>query len=174
MPGDLPDSDDESFYTAVGHLAVAWASLEMLLDMLVITIHHALGGKDFEAVEPWALKRKIKYVRLCCEKIHRLEPYKQQLLPLMDKLTTASDTRHKIIHGRITSNPRGAAIVKMVRRIRGGTKPFERVAYEISPQQIYKDVGVVLDLSDKLVPILETILDRTIEEIQQAAGKGTG
>lgn len=111
--------EDEFLFASIGRLTISWAVLELGIDVLIIAIHGQLGGTEIEAERPWALKRKLKYLRKCFSKLAVLSPYTKEALTLFDEIATASYMRHDIVHGVATHHPEGATELPMMRLIRG-------------------------------------------------------
>jgi hypothetical protein len=110
---------DEALFAAIGRLTISWALLEAGLDYSIIMLHKELGGDKIEPEMPWALKRKLKYIRKCFNRIDGLTQDRETVAKLLDNIDTASEARHDIIHGVATSHPEGATQVGMVRLLRG-------------------------------------------------------
>jgi hypothetical protein len=110
-------AEEEWLYAAIGRLTISWAHVEAGLDYIVGTIHD-IGGKNIEPEMPWALVRKIKYIRKCFQRIDALAEFQALGLPLLNRITDASDARHDIIHGSITEHIEGTDTAKMMRFLR--------------------------------------------------------
>jgi hypothetical protein len=111
--------EDEFFFSSIGRLTISWAILELGIDYLVRLIHEELGGKNINPVRPWALQKKLEYMRRCFRSIEVLQPHKEKVLGFSELVTTASVLRHDIIHGIATSHKQGATVVQMARLVRG-------------------------------------------------------
>jgi hypothetical protein len=110
---------DEALFAAIGRLTISWAHLEAGLDYSIILLHKELGGDKIEPEMPWALKRKLKYIRKCFTKIDQFKQDRETVCGLISDIDAASELRHDIIHGVATSHPEGATSVGMVRLLRG-------------------------------------------------------
>ena len=127
--------EDEFLFSSIGRLTISWAILESTLDGLITIIHHRVGGKTIEPDMPWALKRKLKYIRKCFSRLKPLEPFAAPIPALVDEILTASEMRQNIIHGVATDHPEGATTLKMTRLVRGG-EFYEQHRFEVSAVEI--------------------------------------
>lgn len=110
--------EDEEFFGAIGRLTVSWAHLEMGLDCVIEILHHAFGGKEIERVIPWALKRKIRYLRAYIKRYPLPEEVMQNYNRLFDEILAASETRHNIIHGAIIEHAERSGEATFIRILR--------------------------------------------------------
>jgi hypothetical protein len=145
----------DHFYHAVGRLTIAWAYLETGLDMAMAVIHHQLGGSGaIEPMMPYALQRKIRYLRKAFTKIPELAQWKDEFLAIADEITAASDKRHDLIHGYVQQHPsQSDATAKMVRFLRDEdmlvAKPFDA-----NDESVSAEVIRVTALSDRYLNIV--------------------
>lgn len=85
-----------------------WGTLEASLNVCVVTIFNSAGGRHHADKNeiPVALKRKLKFLRLCLKKIDILEPYREHGLAVFDATGKLAKRRNDIIHGFISDyNP---------------------------------------------------------------------
>ena len=94
------------FYASIGHLTLCCAHLELGIDLLIWLLHDYLGGKSVESVKPWALNRKLEYIRRCFRKISVLSAYREYACDLAAEIAEASEVRHDMIHGVLVSFPK--------------------------------------------------------------------
>jgi hypothetical protein len=118
----FPYDGDESLYSSLGRLTIAWAYVEFGLDWLIREIHEPLGGSQIvQAEKPIALQNKLKYLRRAFREIDRLADFRERFEKIADQIRDASDERHDLIHGFIVSQQGDKAV--MVRVIPGLAKP---------------------------------------------------
>ncbi len=95
----------ERFFAAVGELVLTWSLLESAVDASVHIIHQKVGGHEIEEQVPWALAKKLKFLRRCFRQIHRLSPQSETAVALFLEVGSASDLRHDIVHGVVRAFP---------------------------------------------------------------------
>jgi hypothetical protein len=110
--------NDERFFAAVGRYTISWAFLETAIDHMVFASHTWAGGNEIEPEMPWAIDRKIKFLRKSFKRLPGFQPFAVEGEMILNDAKKASDNRHDIIHGVITDHPEDATIVKMVRLMR--------------------------------------------------------
>jgi hypothetical protein len=113
--------NDERFFSAVGRYTISWAILETAIDHMVFASHTWAGGHKIEAEMPWAIDRKIKFLRRSFRRLPGLQPFAFEAESILHDTKKASDQRHDIIHGVVTDHPQGGTIIKMVRIMREKT-----------------------------------------------------
>lgn len=155
MTNALPSVD---VYSAIGRMAISWAIIELSLDCLISMIHHNIGGKDVEPDLPWALQRKLKYIRKCFKKLDRLAPFKDDIDNLMADIAIASEDRHNIIHGVATKSPEGQTELQMIRLLRGGTHYVEH-RFNVTLLGIMKNANKANALAGRVL-----LIGKTLEE----------
>jgi hypothetical protein len=112
------DSNDETFFVAVGRLALAWGLIDSALAALVKIIHTHFGGQKIERDIPESLSRKIDYLRRSFSRTEALKPIAHMIRPTLTEISKASETRHDIIHGILLSAPEATQSTQMVRFLR--------------------------------------------------------
>jgi hypothetical protein len=148
---------DEMLFASIGRLTISWAIIEGSLDVIVSIIHHRIGGKAIEPEMPWALKRKLKYIRRCFSKIEALKSFADPVPNLMTDILSASEMRQNIIHGVATHHPQGASTIKMTRLIRGGEFYF-RKNFQVTTIEILQAAVAANKLSARILAVYNVLL----------------
>lgn len=110
--------EDENFFGAIGRLTISWAHLELGLDGMVEIVHHALGGREIEPEIPRALGRKITYLRAVFKGASLPDDAIASYLSFLDRVETASQTRHDVIHGVVVEYAERSGEASMIRALR--------------------------------------------------------
>lgn len=155
--------EDEDFFGAIGRLAISWAHLEFGLDCMVEFLYYACDGKAVEPEIPRALQRKITFLRAIFKTIPIGEEATQDYLSLLDRIQTAAQDRHDIIHGVVVEMVERSGEAKMVRPIRNKdsvtkkefkatTKSVMEAARDANnlTSSVFKWVSQAYDLIDEL------------------------
>src|SRR5260370_17953927 len=88
----------ERFFAAMGRITFLWAGIESSLDICIAYIHQDLGGSAIDPVPPYALKRKISYLRKAARTFPALAKGKDAWLSVLARVQKESRTRHTIVH----------------------------------------------------------------------------
>lgn len=154
---DYITKDNKEFFAAIGWLTMAWAFIDNGLDFLSIAIHKS-GGREIKSEAPWSLERKIKYLRRCFGRLSILEPYRERAFSILNRVKVASETRHDIIHGTISSASFDNNQVKMTRLLRGKTgrtvKPIT-----LSVPKVYASANDALEIGEQLLTLATEVWD---------------
>jgi hypothetical protein len=149
--------EDELFFASIGRLTISWAILELGLDYIIRMLHEDLSGKNIHPDRPWALNKKLEYMRRCFRAIDLLKNYSEKADSFSKSITEEATLRHDMIHGVATNHPEGATTVQMVRIMRGGSNPDTLRHFSVSAIDILKSAkrvnalqGVALELSADL------------------------
>ena len=95
---DLPAH--ERYVLAIGSITIVWAMVEMMFDNMVGILFHRFGGHPSEPDLPrTSLSRKIRFARKCFNSNADLAPYRDEAIPLLDRMSELSDERHWCVHG---------------------------------------------------------------------------
>lgn len=120
---------DEALFAAFGRATISWGHIEYALDVFVMILHWRLGGQQtVERIIPWSLSRKLDYIKRYFRKHYPSYPATKQICDLMDQISSASESRHDLLHGFVIEHAEGASEAKLVRLLRdsGGGLPRER------------------------------------------------
>jgi hypothetical protein len=154
------------FFACIGRLAVAWAHLEVGLEMMV-SITRNLGGSEIEPERPKALNRKLKYLRKYFNSIKSPDIGIQNYARLFDEIAAKSDFRHDIIHGALVERAAGEGNTKLVRIL--------HVENRLDPKPIQVDSHAILQaakeaeaLASKTLKWGDEMSDRLRELARQA------
>jgi hypothetical protein len=162
--------ENEEFFAAIGRLTISWAQIELGLDCSIDIIHRFLGGQKIAREAPrTSLYRKIEYIRKWAKTIP--EPTFRSAVPaLLDRIETAAEIRHDLIHGIIVKQEEGTGEAEMVRLIHSATKPVDKKYYKVTTVQILRAAVAAGKLGGRslqmgtglqdLIPMLAEILKK--------------
>jgi hypothetical protein len=153
----MAEREKELMFESIGRLTVAWALLESALDVLIVQIH-SLGGREIEPNPPWALKRKLQYVRRCFKDIAILASYAHEAVAVANEIGSASKLRHDIVHGTAQEHPEGATQIAMVRFLRL-VEPTELKHCELSAPQILSAARHANQLGARVLSLGQYVFD---------------
>ena len=98
------EEEFEKFYSALGRITFAWATIDSILDYANHTIYHRYGGKEIEPVLPHSsLEMKIAFLLKCLRGTSHLDDARKKIgIEMGEKLIHMRDERHWMIHGACT------------------------------------------------------------------------
>jgi hypothetical protein len=111
MSEDTPagPTDEDIRYFAdlcqcIGFVVVHWALTEQQLDNWVNVCFNNCGGSKFQKGRgvPRSLKPKLAFLNKCLKTVPALAEFREEGVDLLTRLSSASQTRHDLIHGAIT------------------------------------------------------------------------
>ncbi len=142
------ENDFLHIYVCIGRLTLCWAHIENAIDNIITLVYVELNGKDIEPEAPIALSRKISFVRKVAKRLDIFSPRKDDILQLMDKVESASQQRHDIIHGIMEKNfeKQEIKITRLLRR-----------------ENTYRKVSFPMDDLISQVKFAETIANQSYE-----------
>jgi hypothetical protein len=94
--------DFQDLCACIGFVVVNWALAEQSLDMIISVIYDQCGGSTIMKDKPWALKRKIRFLKLAFKQFVVLHPYAEQGIEILESLIAISEKRHNLVHGVVT------------------------------------------------------------------------
>jgi len=139
--------DFQALCACIGIVVVNWALAQQSLDMIVSVIYDQCGGSTIMNDKPWALKRKIKFLKLAFKQFVVLQPYAEQGITILDSLIAISEKRHNLVHGVVTGI-----------NLEDGIFPIEKFDYRINTlEKIQFDPKAFPELAQDLVDLGKTI-----------------
>ncbi|MEO1089046.1 MAG: hypothetical protein AAFX81_00290 [Pseudomonadota bacterium] len=138
IPAELPrDAAANRLFSLIGQLSVAWANVELVLDVIVFIVHEKT---PLEQERPKSLSRKIRYFKkfndlvLCSD-----DKMKLTMAKVAEKLLRHVDARNMIIHGCVVefgTDHQSATFEKITsrgKRIDFVTRTFDarQIEYEV-------------------------------------------
>jgi len=103
MTNDDQYPDFDALCQAVGFMVLTWAHVEQILDAAIAVVFQNCGGNKINQQIPRNLKSKLVFMRKSLRKISVLEPFQEQGLALMDRISNMKRQRHDVVHGVVTS-----------------------------------------------------------------------
>jgi hypothetical protein len=105
----------DEYYTALGKMTVAWASVEFPLELITGILFEHFDGRRFSKRLPRPLERKIDFCSKCIESMPELEEFRGGMVQILDRTEELSDARHHMIHGLVDNStpvPEGMIIIR--------------------------------------------------------------
>jgi hypothetical protein len=99
----VPSNVFPPLYTAVGNLVVNWAIAESALNHIIAIIYQKAGGKHVTHKIPVAFKRRVKFLRLCFNRVDALKPYADEGRDILRKAAKLTFIRNAVIHGAVSN-----------------------------------------------------------------------
>jgi hypothetical protein len=99
ITGDPEAVERMRYFVALGSFTVAWATLEYIFDLCIVTIYHrAPGGKSLEDKQPINLSRKLKFFARAHREIEELKPHSELAKQIAKTLSVIGDIRNTVLH----------------------------------------------------------------------------
>ena len=161
--------DDEQFFGAIGRLTISWAHLELGLDCMVEILYRGFEGNTIEPEMPRNLQRKITYLRTAFQKFPIGTKAVEGYLKLLNRVQTAAQTRHDIIHGVVIEQAERSGEAIMVRAIRCRNGVVKKRRFRVTTLDILKAAQEAQDLGGTVLYWVCEI-HNLIHELSQQAG----
>jgi len=165
MTGPHTSKTDEEFFAAIGRLTISWGHLGIGLDGIVEILYYGFNGKTLVDEIPRSLRRKITFMRAALRRLPIGEEAINGFMMLLDKIETASQKRHDIIHGVVIEHTEGSGEATMVRATRGKNGVTKR-EFKVTTTTILRAANEAQKLSGTVLRWL-TETHRVIDELAQ-------
>ena len=152
MVNKLTQSKLEQFYIAMGRFVIAWADMELCLDLVV------LNGRNLKSPLPHQFSDKTKFVREIL--IPVLSPtHATSVLRLTNEIDDLAPTRHDYVHGAVIGHDiaRSKLTVSLARMLQPSKKP-RRKTTKVTAPELLAIAGRLREIADKLLDLAEAIL----------------
>jgi hypothetical protein len=147
--GTFTSKADEEFFGAIGRLTISWGHLELGLDCMVHILYHGFKGDMIEREIPRSLQRKITFLRSSWKRqpigVDGINGY----LRFLDRVQTAAQTRHNIIHGFVIEQAESSGEAIMVRVIRDRDGGIEKRRFDVTTIDILRAANEAQDLAGR-------------------------
>lgn len=165
---------DEEFFGAIGRLTISWAQLEVGLDSMVRIIYYGFKGSKIEAEVPRNLKRKIRFLRAAFKTLPIGKTAIDGYLNFLDRVQSAAETRHDIIHGVVIEQVEGSGEATLIRMIKGRNGAVKEKKRKFTTRAILQAAleaqrlgGLILSAANQLYNFINSLT-------QQAEAKRIG
>jgi hypothetical protein len=170
-PGTFTSEADQGFVAAIGRLTISWGHLELGLDCMVDILYRGFNGNTIEPEIPRSLKRKITFLRSSWKRQPIGADGINGYLAFLDRVQTAAQTRHDIIHGVVIEQVEGSGEAVMFRAIRGRDGEFEKRRLHVTTLDILMAANEAQDLAGWVLYWADEINTLLQEMLQQSADK---
>jgi hypothetical protein len=151
---------------AIGGLVLAWGDVEASLTMCVALIFKDAGGRHHADKEeiPVALKRKLKFLRLCMRKIEALAPFKDDGLALLEIATPLAKFRNDVIHSFVSDADRQTMTFTFTALGSFKDKPLITGQVQYSVKQLVEIGGQMMEFGQHLVEFVARLQNALVPE----------
>jgi hypothetical protein len=159
----------EKFYSALGRFLVAWADLEVGIDLFVLSVRQNASPTLVGAKIPHQLAGKLHFARERIPKLAILQARKAEIATLLDEIDALSDTRHDFVHGAMIEHRIGRiSVTATMGRILQPHGKNRRKPIKVTTKQITETADSVHQLADRMFDLVQE-LDATPQEISNTA-----
>lgn len=162
-PASFTREADERLFAAIGRLTISWGHLELGLDSMVELLYHGFKGKTITPDIPFALKQKIAFLRASFKRmpigVKAIDGY----MKLLNKIESAAQTRHDIIHGFVIEHTEGSGELTMLRATRKKQVVIKRT-FKVTDEDTLsaatdagKLAGIVLNMFNELYDLVQEL-----------------
>lgn len=169
---DYTSPADEAFFAAIGRLTLSWGHIEFGVDAIVAILHWNLGGAKTERVMPWALKRKIRYIKAYFRRQMPDSEITTRMCELLDEVGRASEDRHDLVHGFTVEHPEGAGEAKLVRLLRSETGKFTQKHVHVTTAMVLQHAVAANKLGTRVLEVTLALAQGITQEANQPNGGG--
>ena len=152
MVNKLTKTKLEQFYSAMGRFVIAWADMELCLDLVV------LNGRKLKSPLPHQLSEKTNFVRKVL--VPKLSPtHATNVLSLIDEIDELAPTRHDYVHGAMIGHDieRSKLTVMVDRILKPSKKPRRKIA-KVTTAELLAIASRLREIADDLLDFAEAIL----------------
>ncbi|MCX7347401.1 MAG: hypothetical protein NTU78_17005 [Alphaproteobacteria bacterium] len=143
---EKPFEITEEFIIAVGNMTLAWAQVEIPLDIITgILFTRCDGALQYEKQIPRAFDRKATFCKKCFNNLPPVQLFKPHAVPIIQNCLDMADTRHRLIHG----------IVDNFTPVPDGTIILRRILYEPDRHSIEEHRITLFEIAKTTQAILE-------------------
>jgi hypothetical protein len=150
----------EALHASLGRFLLAWADLEVGVDLLVLSLRQAMSSEQRKARLPHQLAAKIAFLRDRVEVL--VEPPKRQnaIKDLLLEVERLAVTRHDFVHGAAIDRRVGkvSATVTVARLLQPDGRP-RRPPIRVTTAQINETADRVYALGDRLFDVVQAVDD---------------
>ncbi len=169
---------DEAFFGAIGRLTISWGHLELGLDCMVHILYHGFKGNTTEREIPRNLQRKITFLRSFWRKLQPVGIDEEEwagavngYMKLLNRIQTAAQTRHDIIHGVVIEQVERSGEAIMVRAIRRRDGKIEKRRLHVTTEYILRAALEAQDLGGRMLYWVDEVNTLIQNLVQQNADK---
>jgi hypothetical protein len=164
--GTFTSKADEEFFGAIGRLTISWGHLELGLDCIVHILYHGFKGNTIEREIPRNLQRKITFLRSSWNSQPIGADGISGYMKLLNRIQTAAQTRHDIIHGVVIEQVERSGEATMVRVIRS-RDGIEKRRFQATTEDILRAALEAQDLGGRVlywVDEVNTLIQNAAQE----------
>lgn len=149
--GTFTSDADEGFFGAIGRMTISWGHLELGLDCMVEVIYRLFKGNTIEPEIPRSLQRKITFLRSAWKNQPIAANGINGYLKFLDRVQTAAQTRHDIIHGVVIEQVERSGEAIMVRAVRGRDGEIVKRRVHVTTVDILRAAREAQDLAGRIL-----------------------
>ena len=141
--------------------------VERCIDYCIAIIYQRAGGKHIETEIPFALKRRVRFLRRCFQRLEPLAPFRPDAIKLLNRVESLTDTRHMLVHGCLSSIlPQGEDHQFVFVKIDLTENKQLHVSNSLttSGRQLRQDIGEAFALATDLTGFVERLLEAVVPE----------
>jgi hypothetical protein len=147
----------DAFHAAVGRFVIEWNSLELCLDLLVLSARHPRSGRLGHQ-----LKDKLVFLKTCANRRPDLAPHATSLGELADEICALSTQRHDYLHGAVIDFTKQTRplVVTMGRMLQPRGKPpgsTRRAPVKVTTRLLKTAADRARQLGDRVLDLADVI-----------------
>jgi hypothetical protein len=169
--GTFTSKADQEFFAAIGRLTISWGHLELGLDCMVDILYRGFKENTIEPEIPRSLQRKITFLRSSWKRQPIGADGVNGYLMFLDRVQTAAQTRHDIIHGVVIEQIERSGEAVMVRAVRKRNGEFETRRFHITTEDILRAALEAQDLAGRVLYWTDEVNNLIQNLLQQNAGE---
>ena len=149
--GTFTSNADEGFVGAIGRLTISWGHLELGLDCMVEVLYRGFNGNTIEPEIPRSLQRKITFLRSAWKSQPIAANGINGYLKFLDRVQTAAQTRHDIIHGVVIEQVKRSGEAIMVRAVRRRDGEIVKRRFHVTTVDILRAAREAQNLAGRIL-----------------------
>jgi hypothetical protein len=156
MSNKLTEKKIKELHAAIGRFVLAWADVELGLDLLVI-ISHRQSDRS-QSRQRHELREKIKFIRSKANNLPSLNPFRSTIHELIDEIEGISDARNDYVHGAAIGHMIERSILSITMgRLLQPAKGLRRKPIRVTALQIARTSDRLHTIGGRLLDIVEGV-----------------
>lgn len=148
----------KEFEATIGRFVLAWADMELGLDLLALSVRLIAAPAERKQKLPSQLSTKIEFIRKETRKHSSLGARQAVIDCLLNEIEALSETRHDFVHGAVIDHylSRSEITVTMARLLQPNKGP-RRAPVKVTNDEIEKTSNRIHTLSESLLDLVEAL-----------------
>lgn len=161
----LSNDEYQRLFLATGELVIHWGLVEESVNMMSAIIYQLAGGKHLEPELQIMLSRRIRFLRLCFNRLEALASFKDEATKLLDELRNVTELRETLCHSALNGiSDNGFVLFFASSRPHKSRSHHYLDERQFQPEYIQAGADSALMLADRAGDLLQRLHDTFVGE----------